>query len=279
MNARRWTIVALLALAAPAVAEPSPVDIQKAKALVDAGVTAQRDGQFDLAIGNYQRAYDITQHPVLVYNMAQAHRLASAALSGKNVEQAAKHRDLAREMYRRYLAEKPDPELEITAEGWLGKLDKQWAVENPREEAARQEREESARQAKITEERTRLQREENRVREAVRDEKLGKARTVKIVGWSAMGAGLAAAGVGVFFGLRAQSIANDLETRDVFDPAKFEDGDRAERYMSIAYITGGVLLLGGAITYWQGRGIESSASQVTISASGTGAAVLVHGRF
>jgi hypothetical protein len=279
MNARSWIIVALLASAPPAFAQSSPEDIAKAKALVDAGVTAQRDGQFDLAIGNYQRAYDITHHPVLVYNMAQAHRLASVALAGKNAEEAAKHRDLAREMYRRYLAEKPDPELEITAEGWLGKLDKQWAIENPREEAARQQREEAERQSKISAERTQLQREESRVREAVRDEKLGKARTVKIVGLSAMGAGLAATGVGVFFGLRARSIANDLESRDVYDPAKFEDGDRAERYMSIAYITGGVLLLGGTITYWQGRGIESSAPQVTVSASGTGAAVLVNGQF
>jgi tetratricopeptide (TPR) repeat protein len=73
---------ALAVLAAPlhVRAQPAPGDHGTIKAqasrYVDAGLKAQDAGEFDRAIGQYQKAYDLTHHPLMKFNMAQAHRLA-----------------------------------------------------------------------------------------------------------------------------------------------------------------------------------------------------------
>ena len=66
-------------LAAHAHAQPAKVDpakAQTAKEYVNAGLAAQNAKDFETAISLYQKAYDLIPHPVLLFNIAQAHRLA-----------------------------------------------------------------------------------------------------------------------------------------------------------------------------------------------------------
>lgn len=87
-------------------AEPaaSKADIQAAKAYAEAGVTAQNSGDYDTAITLYEKAYELVPRPVLVFDMAQAHRLAGRA------EKALK-------LYRRFLKEAPrDPQASLARE-------------------------------------------------------------------------------------------------------------------------------------------------------------------
>jgi tetratricopeptide (TPR) repeat protein len=73
---------------------PSKSKAKAAKAYVDAGLVAQKAGDYDTAITLYTKAYELVPHPVLVFNMAQAHRLAG------RVERALN-------LYRKYLEEAP----------------------------------------------------------------------------------------------------------------------------------------------------------------------------
>ncbi|HSK02097.1 MAG TPA: tetratricopeptide repeat protein [Kofleriaceae bacterium] len=105
----------MLAMAAPGLllpwtsahAQPATSDKAKLKAArsyTEAGVTAQDVGDYDTAITFYSKAYELVPHPVLLFNIAQAHRLAG------RLDQAA-------ELYRRFLATSPTgPEAQIARE-------------------------------------------------------------------------------------------------------------------------------------------------------------------
>src|SRR6185369_17896049 len=84
------------ALAQPAPAPAvDPAKAKVAKQYVDAGLAAQNSGDYDTAIVFYSKAYQLVPHPVLLFNMAQAHRLAG------RIEKA-----LA--LYAKYLEEDPN---------------------------------------------------------------------------------------------------------------------------------------------------------------------------
>jgi iron complex outermembrane receptor protein len=90
------TPVRALAQPAPAPAPAPAVDKTKtAKQYVDAGLAAQKSGDYDTALIFYSKAYALVPHPVLLFDMAQAHRLAG------HIEQA-----LA--LYAKYLAAVPN---------------------------------------------------------------------------------------------------------------------------------------------------------------------------
>src|SRR3954468_8745946 len=66
-------------VSSPPARSPAPVSPQvqaQAKAYVNDGITAQNAGQFDVAISHYWKAYQLVPHPLLIFNIAQAHRLA-----------------------------------------------------------------------------------------------------------------------------------------------------------------------------------------------------------
>src|SRR5690349_5773821 len=81
----------------PPVSSPAPVSPQvqaQAKAFVDHGIAAQDAGQYDVAIRYYEEAYRLVPHPDLIFNIAQAQRLAGRF-------------DEALATYRRYLDAAP----------------------------------------------------------------------------------------------------------------------------------------------------------------------------
>ena len=119
---------AIGAIAAPADAlaqTAASVDKKRvAKQYVDAGVAAQRAGEYDAAIAFYSRAYELVQHPALIFNLAQAHRLAG------RIEQALT-------LYKRYLSEAPTgPEAE-TARELVGEIEARRAEAARKADAAR----------------------------------------------------------------------------------------------------------------------------------------------
>src|ERR1041384_6239867 len=78
-GARCWlfAIAPIAVVATTARAEPAPKSkVQAAKTYVDAGLVAQKAGDYDTAIQLFTKAYELVPHPVLLFNMAQAHRLA-----------------------------------------------------------------------------------------------------------------------------------------------------------------------------------------------------------
>ena len=108
-------LAGLVASASPTWAQPAPVDdpIAIARGYVRAAILAQDRGLFDDAIRLYERANVLAPHPVMLFNLGQAHRLAG-------------HRDLARRYYRDYLATGPTDDTLALATDFLAALDAQY---------------------------------------------------------------------------------------------------------------------------------------------------------
>lgn len=106
---RTLTMITMAALSARAAAQSSPAptatDRELARRYAQSGIDAQDAGDYDAAIDNYQKAYRVVANALLLFDMAQAYRLA-----GKD--------DLAIDYYRRYLAA-PEPEQSKVPEARL----------------------------------------------------------------------------------------------------------------------------------------------------------------
>jgi tetratricopeptide (TPR) repeat protein len=96
----------VLAQSAPAPVDKKPV----AKQYVDAGLAAQDSGDYETAITFYLKAYQLVPHPALLFNMAQAHRLAG-------------HIDQALSLYKQYLSEDPSSAQARTARALVSEIE------------------------------------------------------------------------------------------------------------------------------------------------------------
>jgi tetratricopeptide (TPR) repeat protein len=84
--------------------EKADANVKAAKSYVDAGLTAQSIGDYDTAITLYTKAYELVQHPILLFNIAQVYRLA------ERDDKAAKY-------YRQFLGTTPvGPEAQLARE-------------------------------------------------------------------------------------------------------------------------------------------------------------------
>lgn len=98
------TAILLVILLTSAISAAEPSAQQLARQYTEAGLAAQRAGEYDTAIALYAKAYVQIPHPVLLFNMAQANRLAG-------------RKQLALDLYRRYLAADPEgPHARIARE-------------------------------------------------------------------------------------------------------------------------------------------------------------------
>ena len=101
-------LVAVALLASAAYADPVP---DKARQLADRGRAAHEAGDYGKAIAAFQEAYVIAPSPGLLFNLAQAYRLAGDC-------------DDAAWMYRRYLDTNPGEASRTLAEQHLGAVEK-----------------------------------------------------------------------------------------------------------------------------------------------------------
>jgi len=240
------------AQAAPA-AQPAPaVDKAKskvAKRYVDAGLAAQSTGDYDTAITFYGKAYQLVAHPVLLFNMAQAHRL-----SGR-IDEALK-------LYAQYLEQAPNGAQAQTARDLIAeekarraeaaraleatrKADEDRKTEVARVEQARRDRE--AAQARVT-------KPEDAsapvVEETVEVARPGAGRTLRLLGITTGAVGVVGLAVGIGYGVHGSSLSSEVSKR--YDPEKVKAGDRANTLQAVGLVTGGVLVVAGAALYWRG---------------------------
>ncbi|MBA3455261.1 MAG: hypothetical protein H0T42_19375, partial [Deltaproteobacteria bacterium] len=115
--------------------------------------------------------------------------------------------------------------------------------------------------------------------------------SMKLAGLIGGGVGLVTLGLGVYFGVQAKTINDDIEDqgpdekwRDDIE-AYMDKGQRYE-YMQIGFLAvGGALVIGGAVVYVMGRGKTSAATEqqtqvsITPSVSPGGGGVTLFGRF
>jgi tetratricopeptide (TPR) repeat protein len=232
------TSLVLFSVAVPAHAQPAePVETPEATARrhFDQGEAYFKAAAFDLAAAEYQAAYDAVPEPVLLFN---------AGLAWENHGDAAK----AVAYYDRYLASAPDGIKAIEARARRDALARRLEDERLAAERAAQER---AEQERVAAERAA---QERLAAERAADQQRSRPSLVPAI--VAYGVGAAALGVGIVYGLRARSIADDLERDlengppvDTSDP-RFEDGSDAALIADVAFVVGGAAAVAGAyLTY------------------------------
>jgi tetratricopeptide (TPR) repeat protein len=236
--------VALGALAGPRVAgadePPAPASQpasppaaeseaeRAARAHYDEGLTQYHLGHFEAAVTEFKLAYELSKKPKLLFNVAQALRLAG-------------HDEEAIYFYRTYLRLVPDaPNAADVDEFIAASQHALRAAEARRHAAADSERLERTRAAQAQ-------------ARAEREHRLHRA------GLITAGAGVAAAGVGTFFAVRAANAASDLTS--VADAGgawtdeltrKQRDGERDDAIGTSLLVAGGTAVLAGLVLYTWG---------------------------
>ncbi|MEO7731049.1 MAG: tetratricopeptide repeat protein [Kofleriaceae bacterium] len=262
------------AQAAPAAPAPA-VDKAKAKVAkqyVDAGLAAQSSGDYDTAITFYSKAYQLVPHPVLIFNMAQAHRLA-----GRMAE--------ALRLYAQYLEKDPGGAQAQTARDFLAedvarkaevarKLDEAHKADEARKiDEARKADDARKAEARKTDE-SRRAREASRAAETQRAAQptgaaapvagasssssssqsepadVAPGRGLRLGGITTGAVGVVGIAIGIGFGIQGSSLSSEVSKR--YDPDKVQAGDRANTLQAVGLIGGSVLVVAGAVLYWRG---------------------------
>jgi tetratricopeptide (TPR) repeat protein len=242
-----------------------------AKSYVDAGLAAQDAGDYDAALTFYGKAYELVPHPVLLFNMAQVHRLAGRPRQ-------------AVELYEQYVETDPSGPQVKTAREFIVALKNQIAAEETRkkneaeaakriEEARRAEETRKAQEARAAEE-ARKAHDARQAAQSLDDESdephdetdANSGKTLRVIGYVGGAGGVVAIGVGTYFGLQARSLSQELSAPGaVYTPQKEADGNSANRNMIILTSVGAALVVGGGVAYWLGRKKAAVASGVAIA--------------
>ncbi len=109
-------------------------------------------------------------------------------------------------------------------------------------------------------------------------------KTFKTVGLVAAGAGVITVGLGLYFGVQAGKISDDISDHkmDAWQDSILADQDRGQRdeYLQIACLTvGGLLVAGGAYLYFKGRAKTTESMTVAPTVSPGGGGMVFSGSF
>jgi len=274
---RHLVLVVTLAFAATAHADApkKPLDAAtraNASAHVKQADEFLKTNQWDKAIAEYQAAFDLTDEPLMIFNIALANDRAGRpeqALAG----------------FRRYLAIAPQGPVADEAREDVARLvpvvDR---IERDRAAAKAKQDAEARRLAeqRAEEERTRAARAEQQ-RTAERAQT--RAATLR---WAAIGAGAAGVvviGVGAKFGLDAAAASDDVSAHvggwtDV-ELARDREGRSAETKQIVLTSVGGALVAGGGVLWFLSRRAHQRAERlrVGIAPASGGAFASVTARF
>jgi tetratricopeptide (TPR) repeat protein len=244
MSALRLAMVLVLVSAPIARAQPTDPatdpTTDRAKALYAEGSKSYDLREYQKAIDAFRAAYDLQPVPLLLFNTGQAYRQLNDC-------------ENARSFYQSYLRKLPDADNRVQVERFIAEMDSCIAKrDRERADAARLRRTEP--------------------RDIVADP---TARTLKIVGLIAAGAGAVLVGSGIYFSLEAQDLASDVEASceagcDVSDIADLDRrGIAAERTATVLYAIGSVAAVTGIglLVYASMRGTTSGVA-VTPTTSG-----------
>ena len=213
--------------------------------------------EYDSAIAEFKAAYELSREPDLLFNIAQAYRL-----KGDCVQ--------ALRTYRNYLRLRPDAENRPIAEQHIA------TVEACAESKGGERRTGSAPGGPPP---------GAAIPATGPDHGDRGGRTLKIAGIATAGGGVLSLAVGLYFGRKAASAADDVEAAcasgcawsDVMD--RDAEGRSAEKLQWVFYGLGAAALVGGGVIYYLGLRREAPASSVVLAPTRRGAAVMWTGRW
>ncbi|HEU0037084.1 MAG TPA: tetratricopeptide repeat protein [Kofleriaceae bacterium] len=249
--------VTLAALLNTAVAQP-PTDAQKKQAgdLVKKAIAKSQAGDHQTAIELYLDAYKIVPNPLLLSNVGSEYQQ-----DGKPVE--------ALKYFCMYLEKDPAGTNASYATSQAKIL--QTELGNKDGEVCK-----PPKQVEPTPEPTppvqTTATEPEPPRQVDHPAPAKPGRTMKLVGLGVTGAGLVATGVGVFFGLKAKDISDEISNHDPNTPwptdikQREADGQSYENKQVALLVAGGALAATGVVVYLIGSSKQSkSAERITLT--------------
>jgi serine/threonine-protein kinase len=238
------------------------------------GNAALEAKDYDRALELYQRVYDLTRHPLMLFNIAQAHRLAGRA-------------DAALTFYEHYLKEDPNGSEAAGARVRVEELKAAGATVRPEllkpagtGASPAVEQDVPAPVGATPAAMPALQ-----PGGPDRTDTVGRpGQSLRLTGIALGGVGLASVAVGGYFGLKMRGIRSDAEAdveggarQEELEVRYLEDGNNAARMANIGFAVGGGLIVGGAVTYWLGyrkdRAAEATAWAPVVGPGFTGIAL------
>ncbi len=235
----RWQIVAwmrrLAILLVVATTRAAFADVTEAERLYTEGQTAYDAKHYDAAVAAWDKSYALSKLPALVFNLAQAHRLAN-------------HCAKAVEAYHRFLVLDPQSDERASAEQFLHELEPCPATTT-----------------------TPL------VKPPITDQVVDRGHGKRVAGIVSIGAGTALLATGLYFGIQASSLANDVKAACTMgcEWATLEAKDSAgKRDAKLQYVFLGIGTAGiaaGAVLYVLGT--KAKSTHVMVEPHGTGASL------
>lgn len=242
----KLALALVLALTTPAVADTSA---ERARSHFKQGKAFQDAGAYERAAEEYKLAYEADKRPEMLFNIAQVYRL-------------AKLKERALFFFKQYLEKQPEGAGADEARKHVVTLQRQLDDEAAEKQAPPP---------------TVLPLESGPVEQVTFED---QGRGLRYSGIGVATVGMLALGAGLKFGFDARSASRDISdhssTWTNAEKARFEDGERADRNMKIAYVISGALLVGGGVLYYLGDRAREARVTTYITPQGTAG---VAGRF
>ena len=251
-------VIVLMFAAGVASAAPKSNAQTAADALFEKGQASYQSGKYQDAITQFKQAYELVHDPVYLFNIAQSYRKVADC-------------ENADRFYRKFLEYSPNAENKDKVEQWLEELKPCVEQRQHDQEAARKSQEEAER----------LRKERELARPV--DTAVDRGKPFRIGGIALAGAGAVGLTVGIVYGIKSQSIQDDIDAQ--CSPPRscqwdsrpiqtlHEDGRSANRRAAFGYIGGGIAMIGGAALYMVGR---TRVETVTVQPTAGGASVTAH---
>jgi tetratricopeptide (TPR) repeat protein len=249
---------------------PTRKELDAARAHFKAAEAAKERRDYRAAASEYLAAYELFADPEFFFNVAEVYRLAG------DEQEAISY-------YEKYLVLDPNGRGAASARASADELRRAIAA---RQEAAKRAANEEARR-KADAEVARAAEKAAQVKaaqaaEAQRREAAG--RNLRIAGIATGGAGAVALGVGVYFGLEARSISDEVSSAPAYDASRDNEGKAANRNMVIFTAVGGAAVVAGGVLYYLGhRARRSAGAEATVtvapSVGGSQISIMAQGRF
>ena len=274
MNGRaKLIVVALLALVVASAALTSAARAesrgkQTAEAHYEKGMKAYTLGHFPEAIEEFEKAYDLRAEPIFLYNIAQSHR------QDNNLQRAIF-------FYRRYLEAEPDaknrPEIEKRIKDMETQLGEQKEHGGTATGSVPAAAPVSAPVAPPPASPAVLVPAPQPEQPAPLAKNPG--RGLRIAGITTAAVGVAGVGLGVAFGLHANTL-HDEAYSPRWNAAKLDSSKTYRTLEWVSFGVGGAAIVAGGLLYYFGwsAGTEAPVALAPMLAPGTGGAVLC-GRF
>lgn len=238
----------LMALGKPAWAEPTKpteAEIEAARAHFEDAEKAKARGDFRAAATAYVDAYEILPDAEFLFNAGEMYRLAGDT-------------DDAIRYFERYLEIDPDGRGADEAQASLEKLKatREPVKEEPPEITEKNAGHETTAPLLTT------------TPEVDADDH-GGGRTLRIAGLATAGTGLALVGAGVYFGLKAKSLSDEVSGADSYLKDKVAEGESAEAWQVATLSVGAAAIIGGGVLYYLGMRADGDKEHPTQVAAWT----------